>query len=141
MNFILFHQLDGFRTGCCMYNQFGQHGVVINGHIQAFSVTVVDKGGVGRGGSYGNACLIVPSHSDPIPGPGVITQGLRYLLSSTSPFYIRPRLDPGLAADVGRDVEDAGLWLRSHRRFSARDASTSVTSVKLKPRACSSTAR
>ncbi|MGH9322874.1 MAG: NAD(P)/FAD-dependent oxidoreductase [Vicinamibacteria bacterium] len=63
-----------------------------------FAVTVVDRGGVGRGCSYGNSCLIVPSHSEPIPGPGVISQGLRYLLARTSPFYIRPRIDPGLAA-------------------------------------------
>jgi D-amino-acid dehydrogenase len=62
-----------------------------------FSVTVVDQGDVGRGAAYGNACLIVPSHSDPLPGPGVIGQALRFLLSSTSPFYVRPRLDPGLA--------------------------------------------
>ncbi len=62
-----------------------------------FGVTVVDQGGVGRGAAYGNACLIVPSHSDPLPGPGVIGQALRFLLSSTSPFYVRPRLDLGLA--------------------------------------------
>ena len=63
-----------------------------------FSVTVVDQGDVGRGCSYGTSCLIVPSHSDPLPGPRVIGQALRFLLSSTSPFYIRPSLDPGLAA-------------------------------------------
>lgn len=63
-----------------------------------WQVTVVDRGDVGRACSYGNACLIVPSHSDPIPGPGVIGQALRWMLSRTSPFYIRPRIDPGLAA-------------------------------------------
>jgi len=63
-----------------------------------FTVTVVDQGDVGRGCSYGNSCLIVPSHSEPLPGPGVIGQALRFLLSPTSPFYIRPRLDPALAA-------------------------------------------
>jgi D-amino-acid dehydrogenase len=61
-----------------------------------WSVTVVDRGEVGRGCSYGNSCLIVPSHSEPIPGPGVIGQALRFMLSKTSPFYIRPRFDPGL---------------------------------------------
>jgi D-amino-acid dehydrogenase len=63
-----------------------------------FTVTVVDQGDVGRGCSYGNSCLIVPSHSEPLPAPGVIGQALRFLLSPTSPFYIRPRLDPALAA-------------------------------------------
>ncbi len=62
-----------------------------------FAVTVVDRGEVGRECSYGNSCLIVPSHSEPLPGPGVIRQALRFLLSNTSPFYVRPRLDPELA--------------------------------------------
>jgi D-amino-acid dehydrogenase len=62
-----------------------------------FAVTIVDRGDVGRECSYGNSCLIVPSHSEPLPGPGVIGQALRFLLSSTSPFYVRPRLDPSLA--------------------------------------------
>jgi D-amino-acid dehydrogenase len=61
-----------------------------------WSVTVIDKGEVGRACSYGNACLIVPSHSDPIPGPGVIGEAFRHMLSRTSPFYVRPRFDPGL---------------------------------------------
>jgi D-amino-acid dehydrogenase len=63
-----------------------------------FEVTVVDRGAVGSGCSYGTSCLIVPSHSDPLPGPGVLGPALRSLLSRTSPFYIRPRLDAGLAA-------------------------------------------
>lgn len=58
-----------------------------------WDVTVVDRGEVGRGCSYGNACLIVPSHSEPIPAPGVILQALRWMLRSDSPFYVRPRLD------------------------------------------------
>ena len=61
-----------------------------------WNVTLVDKGGIGRGCSYGNAGLIVPSHSEPIPGPGVIGQALRYMTKSDSPFYVRPRLDAGL---------------------------------------------
>ena len=76
----------------------GAVGVASAYYLQraGFTVTVVDQGDVGRGCSYGNSCLIVPSHSDPLPGPGVIGQALRFLLSSTSPFYIRPRLDPSL---------------------------------------------
>jgi D-amino-acid dehydrogenase len=63
-----------------------------------WSVTVVDRGEVGHGCSYGNSCLIVPSHSDPIPGPGVMGQALRFMLSRTSPFYVRPRLDASLVS-------------------------------------------
>ena len=62
-----------------------------------WDVTLVDKGKLGHGCSYGNAGLIVPSHSDPIPGPGVIAQALRWMLRGDSPFYIRPRLDAKLA--------------------------------------------
>lgn len=78
----------------------GAIGVASAYYLQrsGFAVTVVDQGDVGGGCSYGNSCLIVPSHSEPLPGPGVIGQALRFLLSRTSPFYIRPRLDPGLAA-------------------------------------------
>jgi D-amino-acid dehydrogenase len=63
-----------------------------------WDVTVVDKGELGHGCSYGNSCLVVPSHSDPIPGPGVIGDALRWMSRSDSPFYVRPRLDPSLLA-------------------------------------------
>ncbi len=59
-------------------------------------VTVVDSGDIGRGCSYGNACLVTASHSHPIAGPGVISQALRWMLRKDSPFYVRPRLDPEL---------------------------------------------
>ena len=51
-----------------------------------WDVTLVDKGEVGHGCSYGNSCLIVPSHSDPIPGPGVIGQALRWIARRDSPI-------------------------------------------------------
>ena len=56
-------------------------------------VTVIDQGEMGRGSSYGNAGLICPCLSSPIAGPGVLTQGLQWLLDGDSPFYIKPRLD------------------------------------------------
>lgn len=57
------------------------------------AVTVIDKGDLGSGSSYGNAGLICPCHSTPIAAPGVLTQGLKWLLDNESPFYIKPRLD------------------------------------------------
>lgn len=74
-------------------------------------VTVVDRGEVARACSYGNACLIVPSHSDPIPGPGVIGQALAWMLRSDSPFYIRPRVDLELLA-----------WSLKFRRYCTKQA-------------------
>ena len=56
-------------------------------------VTLVDKGEVCSGSSYGNAGLIVPSHSIPLAAPGVPAKGLRWMLNPESPFYIKPRLN------------------------------------------------
>lgn len=60
------------------------------------SVTVVEQGDVGAGSSYGNAGLVVPSHSIPLAAPGVWWRGLKWMRDPDSPFYIRPRLDPHL---------------------------------------------
>jgi D-amino-acid dehydrogenase len=60
------------------------------------SPLVIERGEVGRGSSYGNAGLVAPSHSIPLPAPGVVRQALRWLADPESPFFIRPRLDPGL---------------------------------------------
>ena len=58
--------------------------------------TVLDQADICAGSSHGNAGLIVPSHALPLARPGVIRQGMRWLLDSKSPFYIRPRLDRDL---------------------------------------------
>ncbi len=60
------------------------------------SVTLLEKGDIAGGSSYGNAGLIASGHAIPMPAPGVLTQGLRWLLDSASPFYIKPRPDPDL---------------------------------------------
>ncbi len=43
-----------------------------------------------------NAGMVVPSHFIPLAAPGVVTQGLKWMLDRKSPFYLRPRLDPEL---------------------------------------------
>jgi len=45
-----------------------------------------------------NAGMVVPSHFIPLAAPGVVTQGLKWMLNRRSPFYLRPRLDPQLAS-------------------------------------------
>ncbi|CAM3186439.1 NAD(P)/FAD-dependent oxidoreductase [Rhodothermus bifroesti] len=57
------------------------------------SITVLERGAIGNGCSYGNAGLVSPSHVIPLAAPGVMRKGLRWLLNSRSPFYIRPRWD------------------------------------------------
>lgn len=57
------------------------------------SVTLLEKDDICAGASYGNAGLIVPSHAVPLPAPGVLSQGLKWLLNAESPFYVKPRPD------------------------------------------------
>ena len=56
-------------------------------------VTIVDKGDLSDGTSHGNAGMIVPSHFVPMAAPGVISQGVKWMFDSSSPFYIKPRLN------------------------------------------------
>lgn len=55
-------------------------------------VTILEAKSPGSGSSGGNAGMIVPSHFIPMASPGVISQGLRWLMKRDSPFYIRPTL-------------------------------------------------
>ncbi|MDP6355068.1 MAG: FAD-dependent oxidoreductase [Planctomycetota bacterium] len=57
------------------------------------NVTVVEMGEICSGSSYGNAGLIVPSHSVPLAAPGVISKALKWMFNPDSPFYIKPRLN------------------------------------------------
>jgi D-amino-acid dehydrogenase len=59
-------------------------------------VWVIDKGDITKGTSFGSAGYISPSHFIPLSSPGIVSKGLRWMLSSTSPFYIKPRLDADL---------------------------------------------
>lgn len=56
-------------------------------------VTVVDKSDFSQGASYVNAGYITPSHIISLAAPGIITKGLKWMLNSSSPFYVKPRLD------------------------------------------------
>ena len=64
---------------------------------QGRDVTLIEKGDICSGASYGNAGLIAVSHVVPLAEPGVFAQGLRWLMRPDSPFYIRPRLDRDFA--------------------------------------------
>jgi len=60
---------------------------------EGYEVTIVDRNDFTHGTSFGNAGMIVPSHFVPMAAPGVITQGLKWLLDRRSPFYVKPRLN------------------------------------------------
>ena len=63
---------------------------------RGYHVTLVEKGEICSGSSYGNAGLVVPNHCVPLAEPGVIAKGLKWLLNPDSPFYIKPRLNADL---------------------------------------------
>jgi D-amino-acid dehydrogenase len=70
--------------------------------------------------SEGNAGMIVPSHFIPLAAPGVISQGLKWMLNPKSPFFLRPRLDPALAR---------WIWLFA-RHSNARHVANSETLLR-----------
>lgn len=76
--------IGGGVIGVCSAYFLAQKGI---------QVTLIEKGEIASGCSYGNGGLIVPSHSVPLASPGALGSGLRWLLDSESPFYIKPRFD------------------------------------------------
>lgn len=59
-------------------------------------VTIIDKGELNDGCSFGNAGMIVPSHFIPLAAPGMISKGIRWMFNSRSPFYVKPGLNMDL---------------------------------------------
>lgn len=59
---------------------------------QGYEVTVIDKDDLSDNCSYGNAGYVCPSHFIPLATPGIIKQGIKWMLNSQSPFYVQPRL-------------------------------------------------
>ena len=61
-------------------------------------VTVIDRGEVGAACSSGNAGIIARSHIIPLPRPGVVRQGIKWLFDPEGPFYIKPQVNLALWA-------------------------------------------
>ncbi len=60
---------------------------------EGIEVTVIDRGDITDGCSFGNMGFMSPSHFMPLASPGIISEGFRHMMSSSSPFYIKPRLN------------------------------------------------
>lgn len=58
-----------------------------------YKVRLIDRGDIRSGTSFGNAGYVSPSHFVPLASPGIVAKGLQWMLSSSSPFYIKPRVD------------------------------------------------
>jgi len=81
--------------------------VIVGGGIIGFScayylieegheVILVDKDSFNSGASIVNAGYIIPSHIIPLASPEVLRKGIKWMLNSNSPFYIKPRLNKDL---------------------------------------------
>lgn len=60
---------------------------------EGHKVKIIDQGTMSTGASWVNAGYLVPSHFIPLAEPGIITQGMKWMLNNKSPFYIKPRID------------------------------------------------
>lgn len=63
---------------------------------QGIQVTVVDRGEVASGSSWGNAGWLTPALTLPLSEPSVLTYGLKAMMNSASPLYIPFSTDPSL---------------------------------------------
>jgi D-amino-acid dehydrogenase len=61
---------------------------------EGYDITIVDQSPMNAGASYVNAGYLSPSHIIPLTAPGVMKKGLKWMFNSSSPLYIKPRLDP-----------------------------------------------
>jgi D-amino-acid dehydrogenase len=75
------------------------------------SVTVIERGAPGAACSAGNLGWIVPSHSEPLPAPGLVRESLGYMLRRDSPLYISPLFA----------LSSAGWLLKFWRHCNQRD--------------------
>lgn len=57
-------------------------------------VTVLDAGMPGQGSTVGSAAKIALAETPPVAGPGMVVQGLKWMLNPDSPLYVRPSLAP-----------------------------------------------
>ena len=93
-------------------------------HRSGWDVTVLDKSDFNDNCSYGNCGYICPSHFIPLATPGVVKQGLKWMLNSKSPFYVQPRLD--------RDLISWGLkFIRSANNKHVNAAATPLRDISL----------
>lgn len=60
---------------------------------EGYEVEILDQGTFSKGASYVNAGFLTPSHIIPLAAPGMITKGLKWMFNSSSPFYMKPRID------------------------------------------------
>ncbi len=66
--------------------------------LKGVRVTLIDKGEIGFGCSYGNAGWVTPCFAMPLPMPGMLLKSIGWLMDPESPLYIKPSLSPSLTS-------------------------------------------
>lgn len=91
-------------------------------------VTLLEAGTVGGGASHGNAAKIAVAEVGPVPAPGVLLQGIRWMMRRDSPLAVAPSLSPGhvrfmleMARSCNATAFDAGLRLHLRMAGDAND--------------------
>ncbi len=91
-----------------------------------WNVTVIDKTDLADSCSFGNLGMIVPSHFVPLAAPGMVSQGIKWMFNSRSPFYVKPSLSLDLISwglkfiksATPKHLEDSAIPLRDINLFS-----------------------
>lgn len=91
-------------------------------------VTIIDQSDISDNCSYGNCGYVCPSHFVPLATPGIVQQGLKWMLNAQSPFYVQPRLSKSLIqwgwnfmkSATAEKVERAAVPLRDFALFSQK---------------------
>lgn len=109
-------------------NSASRHAVMIGGGVigamtayhlsrMGWRVTIVERGGFGRGSSWGNCGVVLPSHVLPLNTFENLVCGLRWMLQKDAPFAVRPRCDRHLWRWLAGFAARCGP---GHRRRSAK---------------------
>jgi D-amino-acid dehydrogenase len=57
-------------------------------------VVVLDSARAGQAASHGNAAKVAIAEAGPVPAPGMVIRGLKWMLRPDSPLYVKPSLSP-----------------------------------------------
>ena len=95
-------------------------------HEAGHDVTIIDQSDIQNNCSYGNAGYVCPSHFIPLATPGIVQQGLKWMLNPESPFYVKPRLSLSLVQwglkfmqmATAENVEKAAIPLKDYALLS-----------------------
>jgi D-amino-acid dehydrogenase len=60
---------------------------------EGHQVTLIDASDFTGGASFVNAGFITPSHFIPLSAPGIISKGIKWMINTSSPFYVKPRFN------------------------------------------------